>query len=300
MAREAVAKSQVLLKNEGAVLPLEPSQKVYVAGSNADDIGNQAGGWTISWQGSSGRTTTGTTILEGMRKAARTPESVTFSRDASAATDGYDVGVVVVGETPYAEGIGDVGNGHDLELTAADRAAVDKVCSAMKCAVLVVSGRPQLIGDRLGDMDALVASWLPGSEGDGVADVLYGRRAFTGQLPVTWPKAEAQLPINVGDAAYDPQFPYGWGLTTPTKPPAGGEPALAALAVAARVAEKAHLGKTPAGRAIVDRARLLVQRKIDGTFTQEVSKPFAEADHLLLTGDLTGAVDRLRTAYRAA
>ncbi|MGW5926510.1 glycoside hydrolase family 3 N-terminal domain-containing protein [Streptomyces anulatus] len=300
VAREAVAKSQVLLKNEGAVLPIEPSRKVYVAGSNADDIGNQAGGWTISWQGSSGRTTTGTTILEGMRKAARTPESVTFSRDASAATDGYDVGVVVVGEIPYAEGIGDVGNGHDLELTAADRAAVDKVCAAMKCAVLVVSGRPQLIGDRLGDMDALVASWLPGSEGDGVADVLYGRRAFTGQLPVTWPKAEAQLPINVGDAAYDPQFPYGWGLTTLKKTPAGGEPALAALAVAARVAEKAHLGKTPAGRAIVDRARLLVQRKIDGTFTQEVSKPFAEADHLLLTGDLTGAVDRLRTAYRAA
>ncbi|WP_406240628.1 glycoside hydrolase family 3 N-terminal domain-containing protein [Streptomyces anulatus] len=300
VAREAVAKSQVLLKNDGAVLPLRTDQKVYVAGSNADDIGNQAGGWTISWQGSSGRTTTGTTILEGMRKAARTPESVTFSRDASAATDGYDVGVVVVGETPYAEGIGDVGNGHDLELTAADRAAVDKVCAAMKCAVLVVSGRPQLIGDRLGDMDALVASWLPGSEGDGVADVLYGRRAFTGQLPVTWPKAEAQLPINVGDAAYDPQFPYGWGLTTLKKPPVGGEPALAALAVAARVAEKAHLGKTPAGRAIVDRARLLVQRKIDGTFTQEVSKPFAEADHLLLTGDLTGAVDRLRTAYRAA
>ncbi|MFH9651272.1 glycoside hydrolase family 3 N-terminal domain-containing protein [Streptomyces anulatus] len=300
VAREAVAKSQVLLKNEGAVLPIEPSRKVYVAGSNADDIGNQAGGWTISWQGSSGRTTTGTTILEGMRKAARTPESVTFSRDASAATDGYDVGVVVVGETPYAEGIGDVGNGHDLELTAADRAAVDKVCAAMKCAVLVVSGRPQLIGDRLGDMDALVASWLPGSEGDGVADVLYGRRAFTGQLPVTWPKAEAQLPINVGDAAYDPQFPYGWGLTTLKKTPAGGEPALAALAVAARVAEKAHLGKTPAGRAIVDRARLLVQRKIDGAFAQEVSKPFAEADHLLLTGDLTGAVDRLRTAYRAA
>ncbi|MGQ4713245.1 glycoside hydrolase family 3 N-terminal domain-containing protein [Streptomyces anulatus] len=300
VAREAVAKSQVLLKNDGAVLPLRADQKVYVAGSNADDIGNQAGGWTISWQGSSGRTTTGTTILEGMRKAARTPESVTFSRDASAATDGYDVGVVVVGETPYAEGIGDVGNGHDLELTAADRAAVDKVCAAMKCAVLVVSGRPQLIGDRLGEMDALVASWLPGSEGDGVADVLYGRRAFTGQLPVTWPKAEAQLPINVGDAVYDPQFPYGWGLTTLKKAPAGGEPALAALAVAARVAEKAHLGKTPAGRAIVDRARLLVQREIDGTFTQEVAKPFAEADHLLLTGDLTGAVDRLRAAYRAA
>lgn len=304
VAREAAAKSQVLLKNgggnEGAVLPLKPSRKVYVAGSNADDIGNQAGGWTISWQGSSGKTTTGTTILEGMRKAAKDPGSITYSKDASAATDGYEVGVVVVGETPYAEGIGDVGNGRDLELTAADKAAVDKVCAAMRCAVLIVSGRPQLIGDRLGKIDALVASWLPGSEGDGVADVLYGRRAFTGQLPVTWPKAEDQLPINVGDPAYDPQFPYGWGLTTLKKPPAGGEPALAALAVAARAAERAHLGKTPAGRAIVDRARLLVQRKIDGRFTQAVSKPFAEADHLLLTGDLTGAVDRLRRAYRAA
>ncbi|WP_097868024.1 glycoside hydrolase family 3 N-terminal domain-containing protein [Streptomyces sp. rh34] len=300
VAREAAAKSQVLLKNEGAVLPIEPNQKVYVAGSNAHDIGSQAGGWTVSWQGSAGKTTTGTTILEGMRRAARTPGSVTFSQDASAVTDGHDVGVVVVGETPYAEGAGDVGNGHDLELTAADQAAVDTVCAAMKCAVLIVSGRPQLIGDRLGKIDALVASWLPGSEGDGVADVLYGRRAFTGQLPVTWPKTEAQLPVNVGDAAYDPQFPYGWGLTTLKEPPAGGEPALAVLAAAAHDAEEANLGKTPAGKAIVDRARLLVQRKIDGRFTQEVSKPFAEADHLLLTGDLTGAVDRLRTAYRAA
>ncbi|MFD9501509.1 glycoside hydrolase family 3 N-terminal domain-containing protein [Streptomyces sp. NPDC060035] len=297
VAREAVAKSQVLLKNDGAVLPLKPAQKVYVAGSNADDIGNQAGGWTISWQGASGKTTTGTTILEGIRKNTA---SATYSKDASAATDGYDVGVVVVGETPYAEGIGDVGNGHDLELTAADKAAVDKVCAAMKCAVLVVSGRPQLIGDKLGDIDALVASWLPGTEGDGVADVLYGKKAFTGQLPVTWPRSESQLPINVGDAAYDPQFPYGWGLTTLKKVPGGGELTLTALAAAAQLAEKAHLGKTPAGKVIVDQARLLVQQKSGGKLTAAVSKPFAEADHLLLTGDLTGAVAKLRTAYRAA
>ncbi|MFJ6487973.1 glycoside hydrolase family 3 protein [Streptomyces californicus] len=300
VAREAAAKSQVLLTNDGAVLPLKPNQKVYVAGSNADDIGNQAGGWTISWQGSSGKTTAGTTILEGMRKAARSPESVTYSKDASAATDGHDVGVVIVGETPYAEGLGDVGNGHDLELTDTDKKAIDTVCAAMKCAVLVVSGRPQLLDDRLGDMDALVASWLPGSEGDGVADVLYGKRAFTGQLPVTWPKSESQVPVNVGDRDYDPQFPYGWGLTTLRKPPVGGELTLAALGVAAEVAEKAKLGKTPAGKAIVDQARLLVQQKIGGRFTQAVSKPFAEADHLLLTGDLTGAVAKLRTAYRAA
>ncbi|AEN12565.1 MULTISPECIES: glycoside hydrolase family 3 N-terminal domain-containing protein [unclassified Streptomyces] len=297
VAREAAAKSQVLLKNDGALLPLKTSQKVYVAGSNADDLGNQAGGWTISWQGASGATTQGTTILEGIRKTGAKP---TYSKDASAPTDGYDVGVVVVGETPYAEGIGDVGNGHDLELGDADQKAVDTVCAAMRCAVLIVSGRPQLIGDRLGDIDALVASWLPGTEGDGVADVLYGKRAFTGQLPVTWPKSESQLPINVGDSAYDPQFPYGWGLTTLKKAPGGGELTLAALAVAAQVAQKAGLGSTPAGKAIVDQARLMVQQKTGGKLTAKVSKPFAEADHLLLTGDLTGAVAELRTAYRAA
>ncbi|MEU8629350.1 glycoside hydrolase family 3 N-terminal domain-containing protein [Streptomyces sp. NPDC048669] len=297
VAREAAAKSQVLLKNDGGVLPLKSSQKVYVAGSNADDIGNQAGGWTVSWQGSSGDITPGTTILSAMKKDAA---SVTYSKDASAATDGYDVGVVVVGETPYAEGVGDVGNGHDLELSAADKAAVDKVCAAMKCAVLIVSGRPQLIGDRLDGIDALVASWLPGTEGDGVADVLYGKRAFTGQLPVTWPKSESQLPINVGDAAYDPQFPYGWGLTTLRKPPAGGELTLTALALAAQVAERTGLGRTEVGRTIVGQARLLVQQKTGGKLGEAVSKPFADADHLLLTGDLTGAVAKLRAAYRAA
>ncbi|MGW7432281.1 glycoside hydrolase family 3 N-terminal domain-containing protein [Streptomyces sp. NPDC054861] len=299
VAREAVAASQVLLKNDGAALPLKTSQKVYVAGSNADDLGNQAGGWTISWQGSSGRTTTGTTILEGMRKAAPGAR-ISYSKDASEPTDGYDVGVVVVGETPYAEGFGDVGNGHDLELSAADKAAVDKVCAAMTCAVLVVSGRPQLIGDRLGAIDALVASWLPGTEGDGVADVLYGKRPFTGQLPVTWPKSEAQLPINVGDTAYDPQFPYGWGLTTLGKAPAGGETALRAIGVAAKVLQATGLGGSAQGRELVGRARLIVQQKIGQDITEATAKPFAEADHRLLTGDLTGAVARLTAAYRAA
>ncbi|MFD8644599.1 glycoside hydrolase family 3 N-terminal domain-containing protein [Streptomyces zaomyceticus] len=299
VAREAVAKSQVLLKNEGSVLPLKPSQKVYVAGSNADDLGNQAGGWTISWQGSSGRTTTGTTILEGMRKAAPDAD-IAWSKDASAATDGYDVGVVVVGETPYAEGFGDVGNGNDLELTAADKAAVDKVCAAMPCAVLVVSGRPQLIGDRLPAVDALVASWLPGTEGDGVADVLYGKRPFTGQLPVTWPKSEAQLPLNVGDVSYDPQYPYGWGLTTLTPAPSGGEPALRALGVAAKALQAVGRGTSPEGRKLVAAARLIVQKKIGQNITEATAKPFADADHLLLTGDLAGAVGRLTAAYRAA
>ncbi|GAA5031335.1 glycoside hydrolase family 3 protein [Streptomyces siamensis] len=295
VARQAAAESQVLLKNDGGLLPLKKSQKVYVAGSNADDIGNQTGGWTITWQGSSGKITDGTTILDGMRRAGG---DVTYSKDASAPTAGYDVGVVVVGETPYAEGVGDVGNGNDLELTAADKAAVDKVCAAMKCVVLTVSGRPQLIGDRLAETDALVASWLPGTEGDGVADVLYGKRSFTGQLPVTWPKSESQLPINVGDTAYDPQFPYGWGLTTLTKVPAGGSATLRALALVATAADRA--GSAAAGRPAVTKARLLVQQRIGTTITPATAKPFADADHLLLTGHYASAVAKLKEAYEAA
>ncbi|MFI1979609.1 glycoside hydrolase family 3 protein [Streptomyces wedmorensis] len=300
VAREAAAASQVLLKNDGAVLPLKPTQNVYVAGSNADDLGNQAGGWTVTWQGASGRTTTGTTILEAMRKSADPGTTLTYSQDASTPTTGHDVGVVVVGEKPYAEGIGDVGNGHDLELTAADKTAVDRVCAAMPCAVLVVSGRPQLIGDRLPAIDALVASWLPGTEGDGVADVLYGRRPFTGQLPVTWPKSQDQLPLNVGDTRYDPQFPYGWGLTTLRTTPQGGEPALRAIGLAARALQQAGLGDSAASRRLVGRARLIVQDRIGPNITQNTAKPFAEADHLLLSGDPTAAVSKLTDAFRAA
>ncbi|MEU4035871.1 glycoside hydrolase family 3 protein [Streptomyces collinus] len=295
VARAAAAESQVLLKNSGGLLPLRKSQKVYVAGSNADDIGNQSGGWTVTWQGSSGNITPGTTILQGMREAGG---NVTYSKDASAPTAGYDVGVVVVGETPYAEGVGDVGNGHDLTLSAADQAAVDKVCAAMKCAVLIVSGRPQLIGDRLGRIDALVASWLPGTEGGGVADVLYGSRPFNGQLPVTWPRSAAQLPINVGDSAYDPQFPYGWGLTTRTRVPHGGEATLRALAKAASAAERA--GADRIGRALVTEARLIVQEKVGQGIDAAVSGPFADADHLSLTGQYGKAVRKLTEAYRAA
>ncbi|KUN01572.1 glycosyl hydrolase [Streptomyces yokosukanensis] len=295
VARRAAAESQVLLKNSGGLLPLKKSEKVYVAGSNADDLGNQTGGWTLTWQGASGTRTQGTTVLQGMREAGG---DVTYSKDASAPTDGYDVGVVVVGETPYAEGVGDVGNGHSLRLSAADQAAVDKVCAAMRCAVLIVSGRPQLVGDRLDGIDALVASWLPGTEGEGVADVLYGKRPFTGQLPVTWPKSESQLPINVGDPSYDPQFPYGWGLTTLTDVPRGGTATLKAWAAAATAAERTGDGRT--GRDLVTRARLLVQNRVGERMTEAVAKPFADADHLLLTGRYGKAVEKLTEAYRAA
>ncbi|MGH8838185.1 MAG: glycoside hydrolase family 3 protein [Jiangellaceae bacterium] len=226
IARKAVAESQVLLKNSGDALPLSAGANIYVAGRNADNIGNQAGGWTITWQGESGDIIPGTTILEGIREVA-SQATVTYSADASAPMSGADVGVVVVGETPYAEGYGDIGGPEcgwcsvpqqeekSLSLQPGDRAVIDDVCSAIEtCVVLIVSGRPQVLTDQLDDMDALVASWLPGSEGAGVADVIFGERPFTGQLPMTWPRTEEQVPINIGDADYDPLFPYGWGLPT--------------------------------------------------------------------------------------
>jgi len=228
LARTAVQKSQVLLKNDRWALPISKGQPIYVAGSNADTIGNQAGGWTLTWQGGSTTVIPGQTILDGLRAQHR---SVTFSETASTPVPRGAVGVVVVGETPYSEGYGDVGGprwAYDpgdnnqprpektMQLSDADSAAVDRVCAAAaKCVVVVVSGRPVVIPPaQLRQIDSLVASWLPGSEGGGVADVLLGKARFTGKLPVTWPRSVAQEPINVGDAGYRPAFPYGWGLRT--------------------------------------------------------------------------------------
>jgi beta-glucosidase len=220
VAAKAVAESLVLLKNAGSVLPLAKTDKLYVAGSNASNLGNQAGGWTLAWQGASGAINdTGTTILQGLQAA---DPNVTFSATATAPTTGFDAGVVVVGEHAYAEGQGDVGqtsgttNGAiaSLNLTTADHQAVDTVCQAMPCVVVVVSGRSMTVADQLPEIQGLVAAWLPGLEGEGVASGLFGDTPFTGRLPQTWPRTLAQEPINVGDASYDPQFPYGWGLRT--------------------------------------------------------------------------------------
>lgn len=214
VARRAVAESQVLLKNRGHTLPLSDHRPVYVAGSNADSMGNQAGGWTLQWQGDSSNQFPGHTILDGIESHA---SDVTYSEDASAPVPPKAVGVVVVGETPYAEGVGDVGQpGHTMRLTDADTQAVKTVCArAHRCVVLVVSGRPLIIPHSVRKhVDALVASWLPGSEGEGVSDVLFGAKPFTGRLPVSWPRTLAQEPINVGDASYHPLYPFGWGLRT--------------------------------------------------------------------------------------
>jgi beta-glucosidase len=211
VARQAVRESLVLLKNEKGRLPLARTLgRIHVAGRNADDIGNQAGGWTITWQGKSGATTTGTTILQGLQYLAGQKTKITYSKDGGGAA-GADVGLVVVGETPYAEMFGDRA---DLSLAKEDLDAIRAVKGAgVPVVVVLVSGRPLIVNEALEMADAFVAAWLPGTEGVGVADVLFGGYKPTGKLPFTWPRSNDQLPINVGDASYDPLFAYGFGLT---------------------------------------------------------------------------------------
>jgi len=211
VAREAVRKSLVLLKNENNILPLSPDiGSVFVAGKNADDIGNQCGGWTITWQGLSGDITVGTTILQGIRNVVSPTTTVTFSEDGTGAT-GHDVAIVVIGELPYAEMFGD---SSDLSLDSTDQICLNNVLSAdIPVIVILVSGRPMIVTDEIADWDAFVAAWLPGTEGEGVAEVLFGDYNFTGKLPCSWPRSMSQIPINYGDSIYDPLFPYGFGLT---------------------------------------------------------------------------------------
>jgi beta-glucosidase len=212
LARRAVRESLVLLKNDKKTLPLAKTvKKVLVAGSNADDLGNQAGGWTITWQGQTGGATTakGTTILAGI-KAAVPGAQVSYAKDGAGAA-GADVAIVVVGETPYAEFKGDR---DDLALSKEDQLAVANAKGAgVPVVLVVVSGRPLILGDALAQADAVVAAWLPGSEGAGVADVLFGAHKPTGKLSFSWPRSMAQIPVNVGDPTYDPLFKYGFGLT---------------------------------------------------------------------------------------
>jgi beta-glucosidase len=211
IARQAVRESLVLLKNERHALPLSKTARINVVGAKADDIGAQCGGWTVSWQGRRGASTVGTTILEAIRRAAGDPANVTFSGDVVGPQAARaDVNLVVVGEEPYAEGRGDRSI---PELTKADEDLVAEVAAAGKPVVLLLlTGRPLLIGGAFRRADAAVVAWLPGSEGEGVADVLYGDARPTGKLSRTWPRELAQIPINESDAATDPLFPYGFGL----------------------------------------------------------------------------------------
>lgn len=211
VARECVRQSLVLLKNSDSLLPLKKTiNYIHVAGKNADNIGNQCGGWTISWQGISGNITTGTTILQAIKQVVSPYTTVTYSSDGNGGA-GADVGIVVVGETPYAEGAGD---NNVLTLSLEDQSAISLMKGAgIPVIVILISGRPLIINSSLAQADAFIAAWLPGTEGRGITDVLFGDNNFSGKLPLSWPRNIQQVPINVGDANYDPLFPYGFGLT---------------------------------------------------------------------------------------
>lgn len=212
VARDAVRQSLVLLKNENKILPLSKSiKRIHVTGRAADDIGIQCGGWTISWQGNQGNVISGgTTILQAIKNSVSKKTEITTSKDGSGA-EGSDVCVVVVGENPYAEMFGDR---EDLSLSKEDIEAIERAkLSGVPVVVILLSGRPMIITDQISKVDAFIAAWLPGTEGQGVADVLFGDFKPTGKLPHSWPKAMNQIPINYGDENYDPLFPLGFGLT---------------------------------------------------------------------------------------
>ncbi|HXR77187.1 MAG TPA: glycoside hydrolase family 3 N-terminal domain-containing protein [Bryobacteraceae bacterium] len=211
VARQAVRESLVLLKNNNRVLPLAKSAaRIHVAGKSANNIGNQCGGWTIYWQGRTGDVTTGgTTILKAIQQAVSKNTKVTFSEDGTGAA-GATVGVVVVGETPYAEMFGD--RRDDLHLAPKDVAAIHNLKQANIPVVLVlISGRPLFLDNVLNDVDAIIAAWLPGTEGEGVADVLFGDYKPTGKLSFTWPKASSTS-LHRGDTGYQTLYAFGYGL----------------------------------------------------------------------------------------
>jgi beta-glucosidase len=214
VAREAVRKSLVLLKNENKTLPISKElPRIHVSGKSADNIGNQCGGWTIRWQGQSGSVTPGgTTILEAIKAAVSVKTEVTYSLDGSGA-EGAAIGIVVVGERPYAEGVGDRSN---LSLDEDDISAIANIKkTGIPVAVLLISGRPMIIDKALPLADAFMAAFLPGTEGKGVADVLFGDYKPTGKLSFSWPKSMDQLPLNTNGpkVSYDPLFPFGYGLS---------------------------------------------------------------------------------------
>ncbi|KAK3228599.1 hypothetical protein Dsin_000480 [Dipteronia sinensis] len=224
IAREAVRKSLVLLKNgenlTNPILPLpKKAPKILVAGTHADNLGYQCGGWTINWQGFSGNNyTRGTTILGAIKSAVDPSTEIIFLENPDGdfvKSNKFDYAIVVVGEAPYAETAGD-----SLTLTMLDPGpnVINNICKAVKCVVIIVSGRPLVIEPHVSSIGALVAAWLPGTEGQGVTDVLFGDYGFSGELPRTWFKSVDQLPMNVGDPHYDPLFPFGFGLKTESVP----------------------------------------------------------------------------------
>jgi beta-glucosidase len=208
LAREAVQKSVVLLKNEAALPLPRAARRVLVAGQGADDLGLQCGGWTIEWMGQLGPVTTGTTLLEALRD--NVDGEVVYSAAGEFETEA-EVGIVVLAEPPYAEGVGDRAN---LALRPSEVELIRRVRARCNKLVLVIySGRPLIVSAVLDQCDAIVAAWLPGSEGQGLADVLCGDAPFSGRLSFAWPASMDQVPRAALTASGQaPAWPLGFGL----------------------------------------------------------------------------------------
>ncbi|GMP89586.1 hypothetical protein CsSME_00041095 [Camellia sinensis var. sinensis] len=218
LAREAVRKSLVLLKNgkdpKKPFLPLDRNcKKILVAGTHADDLGYQCGGWTFNWSGTSGRITIGTTILDAIKEAVGDKTELIYEQNPSPDTftgQDFSFAVVAVGECPYVE---DGGGDPELIIPFNGAELISSVAERVPTLAILISGRPvTLKPELLEKIDGLIAAWLPGSEGGGITDVIFGDHEFQGRLPVTWFKSVEQLPMHVGEDSYDPLFPLGFGL----------------------------------------------------------------------------------------